>query len=74
MKSIGLGVRTYRWQRVLVMEVLSKKFSGIPRAGDGKKSLTYLLNIGLRTKSPRGPTTALAFIMFASLLGDQNLL
>jgi len=40
MKSIGLGVRTYRWQRVLVMEVLSKKFSGIPRAGDGKKSLT----------------------------------
>jgi hypothetical protein len=30
MKSIGLGVGTYRWQRVPVMELLSKKFSRIP--------------------------------------------
>jgi hypothetical protein len=30
--------------------------------------MTYLLNVGLRTKSPQGLTTALAFIMFASLL------
>lgn len=55
---------------------LSKKYSRLPwdsrGAGDGKMArnrYNHLLNVSLRKKSPRGPTTALAFIMFASSPG-----